>query len=87
MVRVTTQETFDGVVKENMDDFDMEKKEAVEDAKKQFEAQVNRVTDWAGSGWPRKVSGVLITNEIKYLPLQNKFESLAGNALIYLVLL
>jgi hypothetical protein len=49
MVRVTTQETFDGVVKENMDDFDMEKKEAVEDAKKQFEAQVNRVTDWAGS--------------------------------------
>ncbi len=39
MVRVITQETFDAAVKENMEDLEMERKEAVEDAKKQFESQ------------------------------------------------
>jgi len=39
MVKVISQETFDGVVKENMDDFGMEMAEAVADAKEQFEKQ------------------------------------------------
>jgi hypothetical protein len=39
MVRVTTQETFDDVVKENMEEFDMEYAEAVREAKEQFEKQ------------------------------------------------
>ncbi|EDV26595.1 Armadillo repeat-containing protein 6 [Trichoplax sp. H2] len=34
-----TQETFDAVVKENIDDFEMDAEEAVEDAIKQFESQ------------------------------------------------
>lgn len=34
-----TQETFDAVVKENMDDFEMDAQEAVADAVKQFESQ------------------------------------------------
>ena len=40
MVRVITQETFDGVVKENMEEFDMGKEEAIKEAKEQFERQV-----------------------------------------------
>ena len=40
MVRVINQETFDSVVKENMEEFDMSKEEAVKEAKEQFEAQV-----------------------------------------------
>ena len=40
MVRVITQETFDSVVKENIKDFDMEKEEAIKEAKEQFESQV-----------------------------------------------
>jgi len=39
MVKVISQETFDGVVKENMEEFDMEMPEAVADAKEQFEKQ------------------------------------------------
>eukprot|EP00092_Neocalanus_flemingeri_P024121 GFUD01026167.1.p1 GENE.GFUD01026167.1~~GFUD01026167.1.p1 ORF type:complete len:463 (-),score=148.37 GFUD01026167.1:170-1558(-) len=39
MVKVISQETFDGVVKENMEEFEMELAEAVEDAKEQFEKQ------------------------------------------------
>lgn len=39
MVKVISQETFDGVVKENMEEFGMEMAEAVEDAKEQFEKQ------------------------------------------------
>jgi len=39
MVRVITQETFDSVVKENIKDFDMEKEEAIKEAKEQFESQ------------------------------------------------
>lgn len=40
MVRVVSQETFDEVVKENMEEFDMSPEEAVQDAVQQFEAQV-----------------------------------------------
>jgi len=39
MVKVISQETFDGVVKENMEEFEMEMAEAVADAKEQFEKQ------------------------------------------------
>nr|CAD7588142.1 unnamed protein product [Timema genevievae] len=39
MVRVITQETFDDVVKENIEDFDMSPEEALQDAVQQFEAQ------------------------------------------------
>lgn len=39
MVRVITQETYDDVVKENMNDFDMTPQEAIADAILQFEAQ------------------------------------------------
>lgn len=39
-VKVITQETFDEVVKENIDDFDMEAEEALNDAVEQFEKQV-----------------------------------------------
>ena len=42
MVRVITQDTFDAVVKENIEDLEMGRKEAVEHARKQFEAQVRR---------------------------------------------
>ena len=53
MVRVITQETFDLVVKENMEEFDMERAEAVRDAKEQFEQQgvslVNIVVSEQGS--------------------------------------
>ena len=40
MVRVITQDTFDSVVKENMEEFDMGKEEAIKEAKEQFESQV-----------------------------------------------
>ena len=39
MVKVITQETFDSVVKENVEEFGMEMAEAVKDAKEQFEKQ------------------------------------------------
>ena len=39
MVKVITQETFDAVVKENVEEFGMEMAEAVQDAKEQFEKQ------------------------------------------------
>ena len=39
MVKVITQETFDSVVKENVEEFGMEMSEAVRDAKEQFEKQ------------------------------------------------
>ncbi|KPI93219.1 Armadillo repeat-containing protein 6-like [Papilio xuthus] len=39
MVRVITQETYDDVVKENMDEFDMSPEEAIKEAIAQFEAQ------------------------------------------------
>ena len=40
MAKIITQETFDAVVKENVDDFEMEVEEALEDAVKQFQTQV-----------------------------------------------
>lgn len=40
MVRVIKQETYDEIVKENMEELDMSPEEAVQDAIKQFEAQV-----------------------------------------------
>ena len=40
MVRVITQETFDCVVKENMEEFEMGKEDAIKEAKDQFETQV-----------------------------------------------
>lgn len=40
MVRVIKQETYDEVVKENIEDLSMSPEEAIEDAIKQFEAQV-----------------------------------------------
>lgn len=40
MVRVITQETYDEVVKENIDEFDMTPEEAIKEAVAQFEAQV-----------------------------------------------
>jgi hypothetical protein len=40
MAKRITQETFDAVVKENIDDFEMDEEEAMEDAVKQFESQV-----------------------------------------------
>ena len=42
MVRVISQETFDAVVKENMDDFGLEREEAVKEAMSQFESQVRK---------------------------------------------
>lgn len=40
MAKQITQETFDVVVKENMQEFDMSSEEAIADAVSQFEAQV-----------------------------------------------
>ena len=40
MVRVITQETFDGVVKENIEEFELDKEEAIKEAITQFESQV-----------------------------------------------
>ncbi|XP_071747821.1 armadillo repeat-containing protein 6 isoform X2 [Lepeophtheirus salmonis] len=39
MVKVISQDTFDAVVAENMDEFDMSKSEAIEEAKEQFLSQ------------------------------------------------
>lgn len=41
MVRVITQETYDEVVKENIEEFDMSPEEAIKEAVAQFEAQVS----------------------------------------------
>ena len=40
MAKQITQETFDDVVRENMQEFDMTAAEALEDAVKEFESQV-----------------------------------------------
>lgn len=40
MALIISQETFNEVVKENMEEFDMTEEEAVAEAKTQFEAQV-----------------------------------------------
>ena len=41
MVRVISQETFDDVVKENMEEFGLSREEAIKDAIEQFESQVS----------------------------------------------
>ena len=41
MPKVITQETFDSVVKENMEEFEMSAEDAINDAVEQFEAQVS----------------------------------------------
>jgi histone H3/H4 len=41
MAKVITQETFDDVVKENMQEFEMSAEEAVADAVEQFQSQVS----------------------------------------------
>lgn len=40
MARMITQETFNEVVRENMEEFDMSQEEAIAEARKQFQAQV-----------------------------------------------
>ena len=40
MVRVVSQETYDEVVQENIDEFSMSPEEAIAEAVKEFEAQV-----------------------------------------------
>jgi hypothetical protein len=40
MVRVISQETFDSVVKENMEEFEMAREEAIKEAVDQFQSQV-----------------------------------------------
>lgn len=40
--RRITQETFDAVVRENMEEFEMEQDEALREAVQQFESQGNR---------------------------------------------
>ena len=42
MVKVITQETFDEYVLENMEEFDMSKQEAIQEAKEQLLTQVGR---------------------------------------------
>ena len=41
MVRVISQETYDEAVKQNIEEFSMSAKEAIEETVKEFEAQVN----------------------------------------------
>ena len=41
MVRVISQETFDSVVKENEEEFEMSRAEAIQEAISQFESQVH----------------------------------------------
>ncbi|KAI5632262.1 hypothetical protein NE865_15017 [Phthorimaea operculella] len=64
MVRVVTQETYDEVVKENMEEFDMSPEEAIKEAVAQFEAQgvdlSNVIKDLAlGSGDGHLVSSAV----------------------------
>ncbi|XP_065334736.1 armadillo repeat-containing protein 6 homolog [Cloeon dipterum] len=69
MVRVITQETFDSVVKENVEDLDMDPEEAIHDAIKQFEAQgvdlTNIVTTQADLSQEHKI--VNLINQLKTL--------------------
>ncbi len=54
MVRVISQETFDAVVRENVDDLGMAQDEAVKDAVEQFKAQGMELSNISipGSGAP-----------------------------------
>ena len=55
MVRVISQETFDNVVKENMEEFGMQKEEAIKEAKDQFQAQVSKLTGISLRGINNKI--------------------------------
>ena len=57
MVRVISQETFDAVVKENMEEFDMSREEAVQEAVEQFQSQVN-LASHANTGFCRRKPSV-----------------------------
>ena len=50
MVKVISQETFDGVVKENMEEFEMDREEAVKEAISQFEQQGVNLNNIVTSG-------------------------------------
>lgn len=43
MAKAISQDTFNEVVKENVEDFEMTEEEAIDDAVKQFEAQVKKL--------------------------------------------
>ncbi len=47
MAAQISQETFDAVVKENMEEFEMEAEEALNEAVEQFQAQVDLSTEWS----------------------------------------
>ena len=75
MVRVITQETFDCVVKENMEEFDMGKEDAIKEAKDQFETQVicnNRQIRNLYSRW-------LIISPFFMLVLQHHLNNFSGS--------
>jgi hypothetical protein len=44
MVRVISQETFDSVVKENIEEFDLSPEDAIQEAIEQFKSQVKGVS-------------------------------------------
>lgn len=71
MVKVITQETFDAVVKENVEEFEMELEEARKDAIQQFIAQgvdlTNIVTNGPGEGGQTHTIVVTLTNLSKQL--------------------
>nr|CAH0112641.1 unnamed protein product [Daphnia galeata] len=71
MVKVITQETFDAVVKENVEEFEMELEEARKDAIQQFVAQgvdlTNIVTNGPGEGGQTHSIVVTLTNLSKQL--------------------
>ncbi|XP_046441545.1 armadillo repeat-containing protein 6-like [Daphnia pulex] len=71
MVKVITQETFDTVVKENVEEFGLELEEARKDAIQQFTAQgvdlTNIVTDGPGEGGQTHTIVVTLTNLSKQL--------------------
>ncbi|OWR50093.1 armadillo repeat-containing protein 6 [Danaus plexippus plexippus] len=84
MVRVITQDTYDEVVKENIDEFDMSPEEAIKEAIDQFEAQgvdlTNIIKDLAlGSGDKHLV--LTTVEKLKELCSNNKNDTLIMNEL------
>lgn len=59
MARVISQATFDEVVKENMEEFEMTREEAVEEAKTQFQAQVRKYLEH----YNQLVQNFILTND------------------------
>ncbi|XP_032521938.2 armadillo repeat-containing protein 6 homolog isoform X1 [Danaus plexippus] len=82
MVRVITQDTYDEVVKENIEEFDMSPEEAIKEAIDQFEAQgvdlTNIIKDLAlGSGDKHLV--LTTVEKLKELCSNNKNDTLIMN--------